>query len=98
MIDVIWTYRVKPENKIEFEKRYASDGEWAQLFRLAAGYRGTTLLRDLEAENRYATLDRWDSVAAFEAFQRDFSSEYAKLDGECSSFTLEESRVGVFQS
>lgn len=97
MIEVIWTYTVRPEQRVEFESRYASDGDWARLFGRASGYRGTTLLLDVESENRYATLDGWDSIEAFEAFKKKFSQPYAELDEECSAFTIDEQHVGTFR-
>lgn len=97
MIEIIWTYTIKPARRAEFEQRYASDGSWAQLFGRAAGYRGTTLLKDANSETRYATVDRWESVAALEAFKREFSHPYRELDQECTALTCEEQHVGTFE-
>ncbi|MGH9523002.1 MAG: antibiotic biosynthesis monooxygenase family protein [Terriglobales bacterium] len=96
MIDVIWTYRVKPERMSEFEKHYAPNGSWARLFRRAQGFGGTTLLHDVNSPDLYATIDRWDSLPSFDAFKKEFPVEYAKLDQECSAFATEEQQVGTF--
>lgn len=98
MIEIIWTYTVKPERRSEFEKRYASNGDWAELFGRAKGYRGTSLLRDVSSENRYATVDRWESVEAFQAFKTNFSQAYDELDREFSGFTNDELHVGTFRT
>jgi heme-degrading monooxygenase HmoA len=98
MIEIIWTYILKPGRRSDFEKYYASGGDWAQLFGQAPGYRGTSLLRDVNAENRYATVDRWESLQAFEYFRTNFMAQYSELDEVCSAFTTEELHVGTFQS
>ena len=98
MIEIIWTYTVKPERRAEFERRYAVNGDWAQLFARAAGYRGTSLLRDASSETRYATIDRWDSMELFEAFKSEFPQAYAELDQVCSAFTTDEQHVGTFRT
>ena len=97
MIETSWTYRVKAETREEFEKRYAADGDWAQLFAKARGYRGTRLLRDMREPGRYATVDRWESLEALEVFKQQFEREYEELDRKCGQLTVEETHVGVFE-
>ena len=96
MIQVIWTYTVKPERVAEFEIHYAPDGAWVRLFQRAAGYGGTTLLRDAHSAGRYATIDRWETMESFERFKREFRAAYAELDQQCSAFTIDEQQVGTF--
>lgn len=96
MIGIVWTYRVHPDRVTEFERRYAADGDWAQLFRRASGFRFTSLARDTENPGCYLTIDAWDDLASFERFQRDFAREYEVLDKECEGLTMEERKVGVF--
>ena len=95
MIAILWTYRVKPECRAMFEAIYSPEGEWAQLFRQAAGYRGTELLS--QADGRYATIDRWSQAADFERFKERFHVAYDALDKRCQSLTLEEKFVGAFE-
>ena len=45
---------------------YAPDGDWARLFATAPGFMGVELLGE---EARYATIDRWVSQGAFDAFK-----------------------------
>jgi len=97
MIETIWTYRVKRERREEFEKRYASDGDWAKLFAKASGYRGTTLLRDVKEDGRFATVDRWESEEDLASFKEQFAAEYGELDRICEELTESEEHVGVFE-
>ena len=96
MIQIIWEFRVKPDQRAEFEKHYRSDGSWAELFRRGGGYRGTRLLQDGQEAGRYLTIDAWDQVGSFDAFKKQFAAEYQALDKECEALTESERLVGVF--
>ena len=90
---VIWTYEVKPEAAAVFERTYASDGDWARLFRSARGYLGTELFRTVGAPERYLTIDEWESLAAYEIFRARFAAAYAELDARCDDLTQTERLV-----
>ena len=92
----VWEFRVPPEKAGEFERHYGSAGTWVQLFSRAAGYRQTLLLKDRQDAGRYLTVDRWDSEAAYRAFQAAHAREYADLDRQCASLTTGENSVGDF--
>jgi heme-degrading monooxygenase HmoA len=98
MIETVWTYRVKAKKTVEFERRYAADGDWAQLFRRAAGYQGTTLYKDIQTPGRYSTVDRWEELAALKAFKVQCAGEYESLDRLCSELTESEEHVGIFEA
>ena len=98
MVETIWTYRVKPGRRDEFERRYAASGDWARLFAKANGYQGTRLLRDQREAGRYATVDCWASVEDLDAFKKQFAKAYEELDQVCEELTIEEKHVGVFES
>jgi heme-degrading monooxygenase HmoA len=93
----VWEFAVDAAQRAEFETRYGPDGAWARLFRRAAGYRGTELLRDRTNALRYVTIDRWESLEAFQAFHARYGAEYARLDRECESLTAREARIGEFE-
>src|SRR5262249_54150459 len=95
MIALLWTYRVEPQWADLFEAIYGPDGDWAQLFRQAPGYRGTELLR--EGDGRYATIDRWDNGTDFRLFKANFAEAYALLDERCEALTEEEQFIGEFE-
>ena len=97
MIFIVWRFAAKPGRVGEFERHYNADGMWAQLFRRSPGFRGTTLLRDSTAPNRYLLWDCWDSLTSFEQFKRHHGADYAALDKQCEELTEEETRVGVFE-
>ena len=98
MIQVLWEYRVRPERRPEFETHYCGSGTWARFFSKDPAYRGTLLVRDHAAADRYLTIDSWDSLAAYEAFGRRHAEEYRAIDAMCEAFTCEERRLGVFEA
>lgn len=97
MIQIIWEFVARQEGLAEFERCYSSAGSWAELFRRAPGYRGTTLLRDADQLRRFVTIDRWESAEAQEAMREKFAREYEALDTRCQALTESERRIGVFE-
>jgi hypothetical protein len=41
---ILWEFLAHPDTIREFVSAYRSQGDWAKLFKLAAGYQGTELL------------------------------------------------------
>jgi len=97
MIHIIWEFRIRPENRQEFERHYGSDGTWAQFFRQDPRYMGTLLSRDTEDPNRYLTTDTWASLDAYEAFASEHSDEYQDIDRRCARLTEQEICHGYFE-
>ena len=92
----LWEFTVAPEHAAEFEQVYGAAGPWVALFRQAAGYVGTQLLRDQSNPLRYITIDRWRSVADYQAFRAAFEHEYGELDGRCQGLTTSEKALGSY--
>jgi heme-degrading monooxygenase HmoA len=93
----IWKFRPPAAREDEFAAAYGGSGAWAALFAKAEGYRGTELLRPLEAGGWWVTIDRWESPTAFETFQRDFGPQYRALDAELEGVAGDEEFVGAFE-
>lgn len=93
----IWKFRPPAGREEEFARAYGADGVWAELFGKAQGYLGTTLYRPDQQGGSWMTIDRWDSLEAFEAFGHDFGEEYRTLDIELNSISGEEEFVGAFE-
>ena len=93
----IWEYEVPPESEAEFLAHYEPDGTWAALFRRAPGYLGTELYRDRARPERFITLDRWESEAAFKAFRSRFAEEFEALDRRCAGLTRHEAALGEYR-
>ncbi|HTK94965.1 MAG TPA: antibiotic biosynthesis monooxygenase [Terriglobales bacterium] len=98
MLQIVWEYRVHREKAAEFERYYGSEGDWVKFFRQGAGYQGTTLLRDQEHVDHYATIDRWDSIDSFRRFKEKFAAGYKERDAHCNQFTIDEKLVGYFEA
>jgi heme-degrading monooxygenase HmoA len=94
---VVWEFQVKAGKSDEFERVYGPDGDWAQLFRKGEGYRRTELIRDLEAEGRYLTIDFWASREGYLRFSEENQAEYRAIDEKCESLTQAEALLGTFE-
>jgi heme-degrading monooxygenase HmoA len=94
---VVWRYRVAAGREAEFEILYGADGDWARLFRRSEDYVGTDLYRDAAHPDRYLTVDRWTSRAAYEEFLQRTREDYAALDARGDALTVEETRLGVLE-
>jgi heme-degrading monooxygenase HmoA len=93
----VWKFRPTEGRECEFAEAYSGDGVWTSLFGKTAGFLGTSLLRPTEDGGWWLTLDRWASVADFEAFQRDFGEEYRSLDVKLEGVAGDEKFVGAFE-
>jgi heme-degrading monooxygenase HmoA len=93
----VWKFRPPAGREEEFEKTYSGTGHWAELFERASGYRGTVLLRPSEQGGWWLTIDRWETGAHFETFEREFGVEYRGLDRELEGVAGEEVFVGAFE-
>lgn len=98
MFVALWEFKVKSGVEAEFERVYGSGGDWAQLFRKDAAYRGTRLAKDIDRARWYFTIDTWDSRASYDAFRRANEAAYAALDARCEKLTSEENKIGSFDS
>lgn len=90
---ILWTYDVAPEHEAAFRGAYGPNGDWARLFARAPGFLSVELLSDGE---RFATIDRWESPEAFEAFKVAYGPAYDALDAQCAHLTRAEHRIGAF--
>jgi heme-degrading monooxygenase HmoA len=92
----IWQFRTAPEHAAEFRRVYGGDGDWAQLFRRAVGYRSTELLESTTDPHTFVTIDRWDSEEAWKTFLERWRERYDALDARCAALTLGETELGTF--
>jgi heme-degrading monooxygenase HmoA len=97
VVQLVWEFVAREDMLGEFERHYAGDGTWAQLFQRSRGFRGTALLRDTQRRGRYLAVDSWDSAEAHRAMREKFSREYEELDRACEEFTERESHIGDFE-
>jgi len=93
----IWKFKPPAGREGEFAEAYSSSGDWAQLFRNAPGFQGTTLLKPTEAGGWWMTIDRWNAPDNFDAFIQVFGEQYRALDAELEGVAGEEQFVGAFE-
>lgn len=93
---IAWEFEVPAVNREEFERVYGGAGDWAAFFARAAGYLGTSLLRDVARPGTYVTIDRWRSENDFLAFLECARPAYEALDLRCRGLASGERRLGAF--
>lgn len=93
----LWEFEVKPGCEEKFEKVYGVEGAWARLFGQDAAYRGTRLVKDVERERVYLTLDFWETREAYERFKKENAAEYERIDREYEGMAVSEDRLGEYQ-
>jgi heme-degrading monooxygenase HmoA len=93
----LWEFEVKSGSEELFEAAYGPEGLWVRLFSRDKRYLGTRLLRDVGVARVYATMDSWESRAAYEEFRERYAVEYAELDQECSGLTVAEKHLGEYE-
>jgi heme-degrading monooxygenase HmoA len=96
MVTILWEYQVKAERVAEFEKVYASSGDWAALFQKGRGFLRTKLFHSLEHHQLYTTIDQWESMRDYKMFLSEWKEEYEALDKQCEGLTEHESCLGTF--
>jgi len=94
----LWEFEVKPGCEEKFEKVYGADGAWARLFAQDASYSGTRLVKDVERERVYLTLDFWETREGYEKFKKENAAGYELIDRECEGMTVREQELGEFVS
>jgi heme-degrading monooxygenase HmoA len=98
MFVALWEYEVKPGGEERFEKAYGPDGDWVRLFRSGTHYYETRLVRDSLRSGVYLTMDFWESRRAYEKFMAEHRAEYEAIDAKGEELTVEERRIGLFES
>ena len=93
MLVRVWQYEVVPGREAEFERAYGSAGDWARLFALSEGFRGTRLYRDVEAPAAYLTVDLFDGHETWARFLEAHRGAYEDLDGKCSVLMASQSEL-----
>jgi len=68
----------------------------ARLFAQDASYRGTRLVKDVERERVYLTLDFWETREAYAEFKNENAAEYERVDRECEGMTEREVKIGEY--
>jgi heme-degrading monooxygenase HmoA len=96
MIEIVWEFIVREETLGQFELAYGLGGAWGKLFAGCSGFRGTTLLRDIEDPRRYLRVDMWDTVAQWEQVLAEHEVEYAELLATLAGWIESDREVGVF--
>lgn len=96
MIQIIWEYKVKPEQVEKFELAYGKNGDWVKLFKLSKAFKQTELVvKDLE-NHLYMTIDTWKSLEQYESFKKQNQKEYNRLNKILNNLVTEKKEIGIF--
>jgi hypothetical protein len=98
MFVVLWEFDVKPGYEPAFESTYGPDGSWVALFRRDTSYLETRLLHDPFHNQIYVTADFWTSRDAYTSFQTSHHAEYRAIDASCEALTVQERKLGEFET
>ncbi len=96
MIEIVWEFVVREEARGQFELAFGPGGAWSNLFARCSGFRGTTVLRDMENPGRYLAIDLWDTEAQREQALAERQAEYADLEAAFAEWVESRTEVGVF--
>ncbi len=97
MIEVISEFIVIDSNRGHFELAFGRGGAWGKVFGNCPGYRGTSLLRDVDNPLRYLVIDIWDSPESREDALAEIESEYSELLLAMSEWTFSRTELGTFR-
>jgi heme-degrading monooxygenase HmoA len=92
----VWEFLVAADRVEEFGQHYGPAGTWVALFRQCPGYIETLLLQDAANPRRFISIDRWESLDAYQTFHARFAREYAALDAVCEHLTTQETPLGQY--
>ena len=95
MYYIIWSYRIAPANKAQFEKEYSRNGGWFKFFEECEDYLGTELVRN-EKDGSYLLIDKWISRETYEDFLGRNSTKYDQLKARFENLYTEETRIGEY--
>jgi heme-degrading monooxygenase HmoA len=69
---------------------------WSKLFAKSPGFRGTTVLRDVDNPRRYLTIDIWDSEGQRTQALVEHKTEYSDLEVAFEKWTESKPELGTF--
>ena len=97
MIEIASEYLIWEKARGQFELAYGPGGAWSKLCAQSPGFRGTTLLSDVNNPQRYLVIDIWDTVAQREQMLSERKAEHADLEAAFSRWTESKSELGIFR-
>jgi heme-degrading monooxygenase HmoA len=97
MIEIVWEFIVKQEAQGQFELVYGPGGAWSKLFGKSPGFRGTTMLHDIDNPRRYLIIDLWDAADQQAQALSEWPEEYARLNADLEDWTESRIKVGAFR-
>ena len=96
MIEVLWEIAVNDAARARFELIFGPGGAWSKLAAASGGFRGTTLLCDAAAPQRYLVIEVWDEETDRAEMEAAHPGELAALEAAFAECGASRRRLGVF--
>ncbi len=97
MIEIVWEFVVREAGRGLFELTFGPGGAWSRLFGPAPGFRGTTVMQDVEQPGRYLVVEIWDTGEGREALLAARPEAVADLEAELAALVVSRTGLGVFR-
>lgn len=97
MYYLVWTYKVNPDKKSEFEEEYSRNGSWFKFYEPCTDYLGHELIKN-EKSSDYMLIDKWMSKEAYEHFVKSNLLEYDAINRKSSELYEEEVQIGGYNT
>jgi heme-degrading monooxygenase HmoA len=97
MIEVVYEFIIKDESRGQFELTFGPGGAWSKLFARSEGFRGTTVMRDVENPCRYLTIELWETADLREKARAEHQTDDSDLDSTLTNWTDSMIEVGIFR-
>jgi heme-degrading monooxygenase HmoA len=94
MYVIVWKYKVKPSDKVQFESEYGHGGIWVSFFKESEGYVGSKLYSG--KDDYYLLIDAWDSRESHDHFLKEKYDHYHRLSDQYRYLYEEEICIGDF--
>jgi hypothetical protein len=97
MIEFLSEYVVNEEARGQFELAFGPGGAWSKVLARCQGFRGTTLLRDVDDPRRYVTVELWDAIALRDNALVENKTAFDELMTAFSTWTDSRTELGTFR-
>jgi heme-degrading monooxygenase HmoA len=97
MIEFVWEVVVKEQSRGQFELSFGPGGAWSKLFAKSPGFRGITLLRDMQDPRHYLVVDIWDSEIQREQSLAEHKAEHEELQAALGAWTESVTELGAYR-
>ncbi len=97
MVERVQELVIRPEERGRFELVFGPGGAWGSLFGQHPGFRGTTLLRDVQDPRRYLVIDLWEAEGQREQALAAQEAAWSGLEAALAGWAESRQELGTFR-